>query len=127
MLNIICNPNWGGKSYTVSSKYMVAVMKLTESNNASMRVFSLPVRQKGGIYIPQDVLNNLQTNVGQFLTLIQIDGFAVLLPNIPKVSELTNNFVSLMNDHQVDLDDLLTDLEQERQAIWQERQVQVSA
>ena len=102
-------------------------MNLTESNNVSMRVFSLPVRQEGGIHIPQDVLNNIQTSVGQSLTLIQLNGFAILLPNVPKVSELTNNFVSLMNDHQVDLDDLLTDLKQERQAIWQERQVEVSA
>jgi hypothetical protein len=104
---------------------MREAMNLTESNNASMRVFFLPVQQEGEVHIPQDVLNNLQTNVGQSLTLIQIAGFAVLLPNLPKVSELTNNFVSLMNDHHVYLDDLLTDLEQERQAIWQERQMQV--
>ena len=67
-----------------------------------MRVFCLPVKQEGEVHIPQHVLNNFQTNVGQSLTLIQIDGFAVLLANVPKVSELANNFVSLMNDHQVD-------------------------
>lgn len=102
-------------------------MNLTESNNDSMQIFSLPVQQEGNVNIPQDVLNNLQANAGQSLTLIQIAGFAVLLPNVPKVSELTNNFVSLMNDHHVYLEDILIDLEQERQAIWQERQGQVSA
>ena len=81
---------------------MEEAINLIESNNASMRVFSLPVKQESEVYIPQDVLNNFQTNVGQSLTLIQIAGFAVLLPNVPKVSELANNFVSLMNDHQVD-------------------------
>lgn len=78
---------------------MEEAINLTESNNASMRVFSLPVKQEGEVHIPQDVLNNFQTNVGQSLTLIQIAGFAVLFPNVP---ELANNFVSLMNDHQVD-------------------------
>ena len=67
-----------------------------------MRVFSLPVKQEGEVHIPQHVLNNFQTNVGQSLTLIQIAGFAVLLANVSKISELANNFVSLMNDHQVD-------------------------
>ena len=81
---------------------MEEVINLIESNNASMRVFSLPVEQEGEVHIPQDVLNNFQTNVGQSLTLIQIAGFAVLLANAPKISELANNFVSLMNDHQVD-------------------------
>ena len=59
-----------------------------------MRVFSLPVKQEDEVHIPQDVLNNFQTNVGQSLTLIQIAGFAVLLANVPKISELANNFVS---------------------------------
>ena len=81
---------------------MEEVINLIESNNASMRVFSLPVEQEDEVHIPQHVLNNFQTNVGQSLTLIQIAGFAVLLANVPKVSELANNFVSLMNDHQVD-------------------------
>lgn len=67
-----------------------------------MRVFSLPVKQEDEVHIPQDVLNNFQTDVGQSLTLIQIAGFAVLLANVSKISELANNFVSLMNDHQVD-------------------------
>ena len=68
-------------------------MNLTESNNASMRVFSLQVKQEGEVHITQDVLNNFQTNVCQSLTLIQIAGFAVLLANVPKISELANNFV----------------------------------
>jgi len=100
-------------------------MNLTESNNASMQIFSLPVQKEGEVHIPQDVLNNLQTNAGQSLTLIQIAGFAVLLPNVPRVSELTKNFVSLMDDHDVYLNDLLTGLDQERQALWQEREMQV--
>ena len=81
---------------------MEEAINLIESNNASMRVFSLPVKQEDEVHIPQDVLNNFQTDVGQSLTLIQIAGFAVLLANVSKISELANNFVSLMNDHQVD-------------------------
>jgi len=95
-------------------------MTLTESANTSMKVFSLQVQKEGQINIPQDVLNTLQTHEGQTLTLLQIGEFAVIVPRIPKVTALTESFVSLMNANNVTVDELLEGLQEERQAIWQE-------
>jgi bifunctional DNA-binding transcriptional regulator/antitoxin component of YhaV-PrlF toxin-antitoxin module len=97
-------------------------MTLTESANTSMKVFSLQVQKEGQINIPQDVLNTLQTHEGQTLTLLQIGEFAVIVPRIPKVTALTESFVSLMNANNVTVDELLEGLQKERQAIWQEQQ-----
>jgi bifunctional DNA-binding transcriptional regulator/antitoxin component of YhaV-PrlF toxin-antitoxin module len=87
-----------------------------------MKVFSLQVQKEGQINIPQDVLNTLQTHEGQTLTLLQIGEFAVIVPRIPKVTALTESFVSLMNANNVTVDELLEGLQKERQAIWQEQQ-----
>jgi bifunctional DNA-binding transcriptional regulator/antitoxin component of YhaV-PrlF toxin-antitoxin module len=95
-------------------------MTLTESANTSMKVFSLQLQKEGQINIPQDVLNTLQTHEGQTLTLLQIGEFAVIVPKIPKVTALTESFVSLMNANNVTVDELLEGLQEERQAIWQE-------
>ncbi len=97
-------------------------MNLTESANTSMKTFSLQVQKEGQISIPQDVLNTLQTHEGQTLTLLQIGEFAVIVPRIPKVSALTESFVSLMNANNITVDELLEGLQEERQAIWQEQQ-----
>jgi bifunctional DNA-binding transcriptional regulator/antitoxin component of YhaV-PrlF toxin-antitoxin module len=97
-------------------------MNLTESANTSMKMFSLQVQKEGQISIPQDVLNTMQTHEGQNLTLLQIGGFAVIVPRIPKVTALTESFVSLMNASNVTVDELLEGLQEERQAIWQEQQ-----
>lgn len=97
-------------------------MKLTESANTSMKMFSLQVQKEGQINIPQDVLNTLQTHEGQTLTLLQIGEFAIIVPRIPQVTTLTENFVSLMNVNNVTVDELLEGIQEERQAIWQEQQ-----
>ncbi|MEA5477713.1 hypothetical protein VB774_08765 [Pseudanabaena galeata UHCC 0370] len=97
-------------------------MNLTESANTSMKVFSLQVQKEGQINIPQDVLNTLQTHEGQTLTLLQIGEFAVIVPRIPQVTTLTENFVSLMNASNITVDELLEGLQEERQSIWQEQQ-----
>lgn len=102
-------------------------MNLTESANTSVKMFSLPIQKEGQVNIPQDVLNTLQTHEGQTLTLLQIGELAILVSNPPKVATLTEKFVSLMNENNVTLDELLEGLQQERQAIWQEQQPAESA
>ncbi len=56
------------------------------------------------------------------MSKLQIGEFAVIVPRIPKVTALTENFVSLMNANNVTVDELLEGLQEERQAIWQEQQ-----
>ncbi len=72
-----------------------------------MKIFSLQVQEEGQVNIPQDVLNTLQTHKGQALTLLQIGELAILVSNPPQVTTLTEKFVSLMNENNVTLDELL--------------------
>jgi len=80
------------------------------------------VQKQGQIVIPKDVLNSLQVNEGQTLNLLQIGELVLLVPKQPQVTSLAKSFISLMAVNNVSLNDLLEGLQQERQAIWQERQ-----
>jgi hypothetical protein len=61
-------------------------------------------------------------NEGQTLNLLQIGELVLLVPKQPQVTSLAKSFISLMAVNNVSLNDLLEGLQQERQAIWQERQ-----
>lgn len=80
------------------------------------------MQKQGQIVIPKDVLNSLQVNEGQTLNLLQIGELVLLVPKQPQVTSLAKSFISLMAVNNVSLNDLLEGLQQERQAIWQERQ-----
>jgi AbrB family looped-hinge helix DNA binding protein len=93
-----------------------------ELANASVKIFSLQVQKQGQIVIPKDVLNSLQVNEGQTLNLLQIGELVLLVPKQPQETSLAKSFISLMAVNNVSLNDLVEGLQQERQAIWQERQ-----
>ena len=56
------------------------------------------------------------------LTLLQAGDLVLLTPKQPKVPELADKIAALMESKNVTLADLLLGLEEERKAIWQERQ-----
>ncbi len=81
------------------------------------------LRQEGEQDLSDRITNDtLQTHEGETITLLQIGEFAVIVPRIPKVTTLTESFVSLMNVNNVTVDELLEGLQEERQVIWQEQQ-----
>ena len=97
-------------------------MNIIETPSSSVNICSLQIQNQGQITIPPEVLNTLQTHEGDTLNLIQIGDLIFLAARPPQVEVLTQQFVKLMEENQVTLDELLDGLQQERQALWQERQ-----
>ncbi|MEB3190334.1 MAG: AbrB/MazE/SpoVT family DNA-binding domain-containing protein [Snowella sp.] len=97
-------------------------MNVIETPSSSVNICSLQIQNQGQITIPPEVLNTLQTHEGDTLNLIQIGDLIFLTARPPQVEALTQQFVELMEENQVTLDELLEGLQQERQALWQERQ-----
>ena len=60
---------------------------------------------------------------GDVLTLVQIDDLAVLTRRSTLLPKLSEEFTAIMKDDGVSLADLLQGLEQEREQLWRERQV----
>jgi bifunctional DNA-binding transcriptional regulator/antitoxin component of YhaV-PrlF toxin-antitoxin module len=92
-----------------------------QDSNINVRTYPVRLRGRGQITVPQTVRDNLQVTEGDVLTLLQAGDLILLTPKQPKVPELADKIVALMEAENVTLADLLLGLEEERQAIWQER------
>jgi AbrB family looped-hinge helix DNA binding protein len=88
----------------------------------NMQSYSLRIRERGQITIPQPVRDNLSVQTGDLLTLTQIGDAYVLTPRRLKVDELGDKIAAEMEKTGVTLADLLEGLAEERKLILQERQ-----
>ena len=88
---------------------------------AETQTYTVRLRERGQVTIPRDVRENLNTDTGDILTLVQIGELMVLTPRRPRVPELTEQFAAEMEKAGVSLADLLTGLAEEREAIFRER------
>ncbi|HBW57952.1 MAG TPA: AbrB family transcriptional regulator [Oscillatoriales bacterium UBA8482] len=88
-----------------------------------MQQFPIILGQGGEITIPQLLQDSLNVNQGDMLVLLQIGNLILLAPKQPQVPQLIDQIVSIMENQNVDLTDLLAGLETEREAIWLEKQV----
>lgn len=93
-----------------------------QDSNIDVRTYPVRLRGRGQITVPQTVRDNLQVTEGDVLTLLQAGDLVLLTPKQPKVPELADKIAALMETENVTLADLLLGLEEERQALWQERQ-----
>ena len=79
-----------------------------------MRTYTVRLRERGQLTIPQGARDNLAVNEGDTLTLIQINGLLVLGPKQPLIPELSEQFSRQMDEEGVSLADLLEGLAEER-------------
>ena len=86
-------------------------------------IYSVRLRERGQLTLPQAVRRNLALGDGDVLTLVQIDDLAVLARRSSLLPKLSEEFTSIMKEDGVSLVDLLQGLEQERDEIWRERSV----
>lgn len=84
--------------------------------------FTVRVRERGQITLPQSVRNSLAVDTGDTLNLVQIDDILLLSPRQTMIPRLSQEFTELMQEEGVTLAELLQGLEEERKLIWQERQ-----
>lgn len=83
--------------------------------------FSVRVRERGQITLPQSLRTSLAVDTGDTLNLVQIDDIVILSPRQTMIPKLSQEFTALMEEQGVSLAELLQDLEEERKLIWQER------
>jgi len=85
--------------------------------------YTVRLRERGQLTLPQAVRRNLAVDEGDILTLVQIDDVAILSGRSTLLPKLSEEFTAIMKEDGVSLADLLQGLEQEREQIWRERQV----
>jgi bifunctional DNA-binding transcriptional regulator/antitoxin component of YhaV-PrlF toxin-antitoxin module len=83
--------------------------------------FAIQVRQRGQVTIPQKVRAALSIDEGDVLTAVQVGEALVLTPKRLKGPDLADKFARLMEQQGVSLADLLEDMPQIREELYQER------
>ncbi len=83
--------------------------------------YTVRIRDRGQITIPQAVRENLAARSGDMLTLVQVGDVYVLTKKELQIPRLAEQFSAIMEEEGVTLADLLAGLEEEREAIYRER------
>lgn len=84
-------------------------------------VYSIRLRERGQLTLPQAVRKSLALSADVVLTLVQIDNILLLSRREPEIHELSQQFSVLMQESGVSLAELLEGLDEERKLIWKER------
>jgi AbrB family looped-hinge helix DNA binding protein len=83
--------------------------------------FTVQVRARGQLTIPQTVRQAMSISDGDALTLTQVGDAILLSPTELRGPDLGDRFAALMQQEGVSLADLLEDLPQIREAVYTER------
>lgn len=94
----------------------------SQETDVQIQQFPIILGQGGEITIPQLLQDSLNVNQGDTLVLLQIGNLILLAPKQPQIPQLIDRIVTIMENENVSLTDLLAGLEAEREAIWQEKQ-----
>ena len=92
------------------------------NTDTDAKTYPIRLRGRGQITVPQTVRDNLNVTEGDILTLLQVGDVVLLTPKRPQVPLLADKIVEMMEAEGVSLADLLSGLEEEREAILRERQ-----
>jgi len=94
----------------------------SQETDVQIQQFPIILGQGVEITIPQLLQDSLNVNQGDTLVLLQIGNLILLAPKQPQIPQLIDRIVTIMENENVSLTDLLAGLEAEREAIWQEKQ-----
>jgi bifunctional DNA-binding transcriptional regulator/antitoxin component of YhaV-PrlF toxin-antitoxin module len=83
--------------------------------------YSIQVRQRGQLTIPQKVRDALAIKDGDVLTLVQVGEGFFLTPRRLRTLELADTIADMLDESQMTLADLLADLPRIREEIYGER------
>jgi len=95
-------------------------MTATNTISSSQR-FTAQIRQRGQLTIPQKLRESLAINDGDTMTLLQLGDNILLTPKSLRTFELGDQLTNMMAEEGLTLADLLNDLPQIRQEIYQEK------
>lgn len=86
---------------------------------------TIQVRKKGSLTLPVDIRQKYGVDEGDIFTLIDMgDGSFLLTPRVSNVSRLGSQITKILQNNSVDLDELLTSLDEERERYYQEHYAQ---
>jgi bifunctional DNA-binding transcriptional regulator/antitoxin component of YhaV-PrlF toxin-antitoxin module len=94
----------------------------SQETDVQIQQFPIILGERGEITIPELLQDSLNVSQGDTLVLLKIGNLILLAPKQPQVPQLIDRIVTIMENENVDLADLLAGLEAEREAIWQEKQ-----
>ncbi|HQY91541.1 AbrB/MazE/SpoVT family DNA-binding domain-containing protein [Caldilinea sp.] len=80
-----------------------------------MDAYTIRIRERGQVTIPQVVRERMAVKEGDTLTLFQVDDLILLATKQLLIPQLSEQFSALMDAEGVTLADLLIDLRDERQ------------
>ncbi len=86
------------------------------------QTYTITMRERGQITIPQSVRATFAVEKGDTLTLVQFDNFVFLTPKQLQTPALAEQFSRIMDEENISLADLLQGLAEERQASWKNRE-----
>lgn len=93
-----------------------------ETEELEYGTYTVRLRDRGQITIPKNIRENLTARSGDLLTLVQIGDVYFLTKKELQVPKLADKIAAEMERSGITLADLLEGLEEERKAIWEERQ-----
>ena len=95
---------------------------IQRDTDVDVKTYPIRLRDRGQITVPQTVRDRLKVIEGDMLTLLQVGDLILLTPKQPQVPKLADKIAAMKESEEISLADLLLGLEEERKAIWQERQ-----
>jgi AbrB family looped-hinge helix DNA binding protein len=95
---------------------------LLQDIDVDTRTYPVRLRGRGQITVPQAVRDDLDVAAGDILTLLQVGDVILLTPKQLQVPRLADKIADMMQAQNVSLADLLTGLEEVREAMWREQQ-----
>ncbi len=88
---------------------------------------TVQIRQKGLITIPSSLRHKYNLNPGDIYTFVDLgDGTFLLSPEMSKVNQYADQVAQLVQEADIDLDELLAVLEEERESYYQNHYAQDS-
>jgi bifunctional DNA-binding transcriptional regulator/antitoxin component of YhaV-PrlF toxin-antitoxin module len=94
---------------------------LMQTQEFSLETYPVRLRKRGQITVPPAIRKSLAADEGEFLVWVRLGDMVLLVSKEPKTLRLTEKLSELMDDAGVTLADLLQGLEEERVALWKER------
>jgi bifunctional DNA-binding transcriptional regulator/antitoxin component of YhaV-PrlF toxin-antitoxin module len=91
------------------------------TDTTTIETYPVRLRNRGQITLPQPLREQLALDDGDFLVLVKLEDLVFLSPKPLQAPRLADKLADMLDESGTTLADLLQDLEQQRTAIWQER------
>lgn len=97
-------------------------MTLLIDDPVEVSAYATSLRQRGQITIPQPFREELLLKTGDVMTFLKIGEALILTSKQSRLPELVDRMIQKMEAEGLTLADMLAGLEEERVALWQEKQ-----